>query len=251
MATTHQPGSSMKDLGWMESPGKISGLPSGLEYLAEIDQLLIHQQIEIFEALTNIDTKNRYAVRNTMGQQVYFVHEESDFWMRICCQSERGYLLHIVDNFGQEVIRVERPFKWCAGCCWFANADCCAWEVNVESPPGNIIGRVRQNQSPWKPYFDIIDASGNSVLKIRGPCCACQEICCRSDVEFNVLSADEGSEVGKISKQWGGLVREWMTAADNFGVSFPRDMDAKVKALMLAAAFLVDYMYFEMDYHVS
>ena len=34
-----------------------------------------------------------------------------------------------------------------------------------------------------------------------------------------VLSVDESSMVGKISKQWSGLVREMFTDAENFGVT--------------------------------
>ena len=34
-----------------------------------------------------------------------------------------------------------------------------------------------------------------------------------------VFSKDGQHEVGKISKQWSGLLREYFTDADNFGVS--------------------------------
>ena len=33
-----------------------------------------------------------------------------------------------------------------------------------------------------------------------------------------VLSADGTQPVGKISKQWSGLVKEYFTDADNFGI---------------------------------
>ena len=35
-------------------------------------------------------------------------------------------------------------------------------------------------------------------------------------------------QIGEISKKWTGLGEEMFTDADNFGVSFPKDLDIKV-----------------------
>jgi hypothetical protein len=59
------------------------------------------------------------------------------------------------------------------------------------------------------------------------------------------LSPDGETEVGKISKQWSGLLREAFTDADNFGISFPMDLDVRMKAVLLGAMFLIDFMFFE------
>jgi len=45
--------------------------------------------------------------------------------------------------------------------------------------------------------------------------------------------------VGKISKQWSGLAREIFTDADFFGISFPLDLDVRMKAVLLGATFLI------------
>ncbi len=45
--------------------------------------------------------------------------------------------------------------------------------------------------------------------------------------------------MGSISKQWTGLAREAFTDADNFGISFPMDLDVKIKAVLFGACFLI------------
>ncbi len=50
---------------------------------------------------------------------------------------------------------------------------------------------------------------------------------------------DEVSKIGKISKQWTGLLREAFTDSDNFGIQFPMDLDVKMKAVMIGACFLI------------
>jgi len=87
----------------------------------------------------------------------------------------------------------------------------------------------------------VKDQTGEPVLRIEGPFCPCS--CC-GDVEFKVVSLDD-QEVGMITKQWTGLGKEAFTDADNFGISFPLDLDVKVKATLLGALFLIDFMFFE------
>lgn len=54
-----------------------------------------------------------------------------------------------------------------------------------------------------------------------------------------MLSPDGSTQVGKISKQWTGLAKEAFTDADNFGITFPIDLDVKMKATLLGAVFLI------------
>nr|CAB3264958.1 phospholipid scramblase 1-like [Phallusia mammillata] len=231
---------------WMAMPQAIPGCPPGLEYLTQLDQVLIHQQVELFEALTDIEMKNRYALKNSVGQQCYFAHEESELCMRICCGPQRGFLMHITDNAGREVIRINRPFQCCAGCCWCANADCCALTLSVESPVGNTIGSIRQSQSCWIPHYSIHDANGSEIFTIKGPCCICHGPCCTCDFPFEIFSkGSTETPVGRITKQWSGLVKEMFTDATNFSVTFPLDLDVKMKAVLLGATFLIDMMFFE------
>jgi hypothetical protein len=112
---------------------------------------------------------------------------------------------------------VSREFKCCAGCCWCAGCcDDCSYEVVVESPPGQVIGYVKQrchtiklfisfltliislikflalfflniySGSCWNPYYKVLDENHQQVLKIKGPCCIWDGPCCPCDNEFMV-----------------------------------------------------------------
>ncbi|XP_075860884.1 phospholipid scramblase 1 isoform X2 [Microcebus murinus] len=137
---------------WMPAPPPPLNCPPGLEYLSQINQVLVHQQIELLE----------------------------------------GYVI--------------------------------------------------QDWHPCLPKFTIQNEKREDVLKIIGPCVVCS--CC-ADIDFEIKSLDEQIVVGKISKQWSGFVREAFTDADNFGIQFPLDLDVKMKAVMVGACFLIDFMFFE------
>ncbi|KAF4519482.1 hypothetical protein B566_EDAN010091 [Ephemera danica] len=60
-----------------------------------------------------------------------------------------------------------------------------------------------------------------------------------------VMTPDCTEQVGTITKQWSGFIKESFTDADNFSVTFPKDLDVKMKAVMLGACFFIDFMHFE------
>ncbi|NXN06692.1 PLS1 scramblase, partial [Indicator maculatus] len=222
---------------WMPVPPSIPNCPPGLEYLTQIDQILIHQQIELLEILTGFETNNKYEIKNSLGQRVYFAAEDNDCCTRNCCGPSRPFTLRIIDNLGQEVITLQRPLR-CSSCF----CPCCLQELEVQAPPGNPVGYVVQNWHPCLPKFTIQDERRMDILKISGPCVVCS--CCE-DINFEVKSVDETAAVGRISKQWTGFVKEAFTDADNFGITFPGDLDVKMKAVMIGACFLIDFMFFE------
>uniref|UniRef100_UPI00398ED1B7 phospholipid scramblase 1-like n=1 Tax=Pristiophorus japonicus TaxID=55135 RepID=UPI00398ED1B7 len=227
----------LSDVRMMPMLSSIPNCPPGLEYLAQLDQLLVHQQVELLEALTGFESNNKFQIKNSLGQMVYFAAEENDCCNRNCCGNMRSFDMKIIDGLGQEVISLYRPLR-CAGCC----CPCCLQELEVMAPPGQPIGYIIQNWHPCLPKFTIQNERREPVLKIDGQCCVCS---CMGDVEFRVTNLEETETVGKISKQWTGLLKEVFTDADNFGIQFPMDLDVKMKAVMLGACFLIDFMFFE------
>ncbi|CAG2164454.1 unnamed protein product [Oppiella nova] len=214
---------------WMNVPIGIPNCPPGLEYLTQVDQLLVHQKVELLEAFVGFESANKYSIKNSLGQKVYHAVEDNDCCTRNCCGPIRPFDMKILDNNQQEVIHLYRPLR-CDSCL----CPCLLQQMEVTAPPGNIIGYVTQEWSICVPKFRVEDASG--------PVCT-YGVC--GDIEFQVLSRDGSVAVGKITKQWTGLIREAFTDADHFGISFPMDLDVNIKAVLLGACFLIDFMFFE------
>lgn len=239
---TNQPG--VQGAIWMAMPQQIDGCPPGLEYLTMVDKVKVRQLYEIRELVLDYESKNKYVILNANDEQIYYAFEETGLCERLCCGSNRGFTIHIVDNFKREVLRISRPFKCCGGGCYgiCGGVDCCSFECIIEAPPGNVIGYLKQRGAFCASSFNIVDADNGVVLKTDGPCCCVMWGC--SDVDF-LVTTPNGTEVGAVTKRWGGCVKEAFTDADTFTVSFPMDLEVRAKALLIAGTFLIDFMEFE------
>ncbi|KAJ6669364.1 hypothetical protein lerEdw1_008173 [Lerista edwardsae] len=246
---------------WMPPLPAIPNCPPGLEYLTQIDQLKIEQQLEVLECrflvyffgtdevrakklflysisvITGCETDNKYEIKNAWGQRIFFAAEKNDFCTRNCCGPCRPFTLGIFDNLGQHIIGLIRTLRCCKCCC-----PCCLQEIEVHAPPGIPIGYVKQIWHPCLPAFVLQDEARKDVLKIIGPCVVCS---CGQDVNFDVLSLNEQQFIGRIAKHWSDCMTEYFTDIDNFGIQFPVDLDVKLKAVMLGACFLIDFMFFD------
>ncbi|XP_077536269.1 phospholipid scramblase 2-like [Haemaphysalis longicornis] len=83
--------------------------------------------------------------------------------------------------------------------------------------------------------MDMLDYRGEAVVHVIRPlrCVQCWCFCCLQVRSLN------GVAVGTITKKWSGLVKEYFTDIDNFGVSFPMDLDVNMKATLLATTMLI------------
>ncbi|XP_014440832.1 phospholipid scramblase 1 isoform X3 [Tupaia chinensis] len=222
---------------WMPVPPAHLNCPPGLEYLTLIDTILIHQQVEPLELLTGFETANKYEIRNRLGERIYFAVEYNDCCTRNCCGYSRPFTMKIMDNMRREVIILERPLR-CNSCF----CPCCLQKIEIQAPPGVPIGYISQKWHPYLPKFTIQNEQKEDVMKIIGPCLMCS--CC-GNVDFEIRSLDETTVLGRISKHWSGILKEVFTDTDDFGVYFALDLDVKMKAVMIGACLLIDFMFFE------
>jgi len=230
-----------------DSFGTRSEYPVGLEVLTDLDHLIFKQKVEVLEMSLGVETPNKYSVRDSSGQEIFTVEERMEnnageqFHLGLMCWgAARSFDIGICDQLGNEVIRLYRKMKSLAvsGCCRQG-------DVEVSTPAAgehDVVGHVVKVWRWTRSEFEVKDKSGQNVFIIEGPCCSWA--CC-GDLDFRVLTLDKGNEVGKITKKWTGIGNEFLTDADTFHLTFPKDLDVAVKATLLGAALLIDFAFFE------
>lgn len=81
---------------------------------------------KIIAALTGYETGNRYTIKNSLGQKVYYAIEESECMSKNGCGPLRPFGLRIVDNFNNPVIYLHRPLA--CDSCFFP----CCLQANIK-----------------------------------------------------------------------------------------------------------------------
>ncbi|KTF71975.1 hypothetical protein cypCar_00043716, partial [Cyprinus carpio] len=98
--------------------------------------------------------------------------------------------------------------------------------------------------SMFTPYFEICDSEGISAVRIQGSCCNTR---CLSEQELQQVVSSIGEIIGCIWKRWPGYNEECNMDHEYFGLDVPQGMNLNTKVLLLAAAFLLNHMFFEMS----
>ena len=62
---------------WMQRPPQMPGVPPGLEYLTQVDELQVQQHASLTEALIGWEKNNKYAIYNSANQQIFYAMEET------------------------------------------------------------------------------------------------------------------------------------------------------------------------------
>lgn len=171
----------------------------GLDSLADLDEVLVHQELDLFETVTGLEMSNRYLVSNTAGDVLWAATESSTFCCRLACGPRRRLDLTMrAFQDGVCVLRINRPLH-CQAACF----PCCLQvkivqtflilrlileqfhmqTIEVVSGTGQVLGHVEQLWSLW-PSLLIKDENQEPVFRITGPFWT--YAVCHQDVTFYV-----------------------------------------------------------------
>jgi len=223
--------------------------------LSNINMFIIEQQTHMLEAATQgcCEQENEYKIFSNGGRYMMDAREESGCCCRICLHPNHSLKLHIKTpnsdpHDSSDLFTVIKPFK----CCCAAFCSCCQKEITVLShSKGRLNQQIGYVKQPCcggccRPKLYIYDRPyGNYLGYVAGPCCCLGGFC---DSKFNVHDT-HGYQIGKIErkgvKDLASLGRELFTDSDKFTLSFPLNINHKMKVILFSTLLFIDYLFFE------
>lgn len=184
----------------------------------------VHQRRKFFEL------RNQYELTDETGAPAGSVEQQRQSaiaWLARLGTSFDTMLpttLHVADPDGRDVLVLHKP--------WFT------WKVTVSDAAGRAIGVIGRVLRIGKPVYTLSAPSGAAMGEIRG-----EDWRSRN---FQVLDG-AGTEIGRVTKQWRGLLTEAMTDADTYAVTFDPQASGDQRAMTFAGALTVDLIQKQKD----
>jgi uncharacterized protein YxjI len=197
------------------------------DFFNDVDSYYIQQLREWGEIVFNIETVNRYEILNSKAEKVGFMAEKSGGFithlLRWVLRAHRPMEIEVLNQKQEQVLCFKRPFYW-------------FWsDLSVIDSAGEKIGSIQRKFSIINKFYHLCDSNGKKFATIKSPVWRLWS--------FPVYDLTL-KEIGRVSKNWGGMLQEIFTDADKFHVNFP-SWNEEQKSVLLAAAISIDMDYFE------
>ncbi|XP_028968498.1 phospholipid scramblase 2-like [Galendromus occidentalis] len=209
----------------------------GLEYLTSVDQLNIKNRPLCALLRCSRVPVRAFAVKNLLGQRLFQAKQNGACGSFCCRPSDPDLTLILEDNQRRQVLKMAKPLRCICHC-----FPCCLQVITVTSPEYGVLGSVHHEWSIANPRLSIKNPQEKTQFFIDGPPCTCVE-CQRDDtINFPVMSQNTGEQVGRISRHLTAhpqLSEKTLNPEEDYIVSFGKDLPVAMKAVFLAAVFLL------------
>ena len=214
----------------------------------------VTQTPSVIQTMTGFALPNTYNVfvQTPMGMKYMFrAREYSSCCARCCCEGDSRPLTmevkHIASlaefqsNISKVYLTIDKPCKCSCFCC-------CRPYMDVRHvDTGKFFGRIREPFACCDLVTEVYDCTGNLRYTLNANCCqdglccgaACQKL---MDIQFDILQG--GAVVGRLCKVPADFAEFW-SKADSYSVQFPPMATPEEKMLLIVAALMIDYSFFE------
>jgi uncharacterized protein YxjI len=187
--------------------------------LLDRDLLVVRQKAKV------IELTNQYRLQDADGADVGVIEEVGQSKGRKVLRALTKFdqvmthRLVVRDADGSEVLQITRPRAFVRS------------TVEVADATGALVGRIAQENLIGKIRFALSDADGAPLGALRAENWRAWD--------FQIVDPGE-REVARITKKWGGVLREGFTTADTYVFTIEADVQGPLRVLCFAAAAAVD-----------
>ncbi|KAL3320991.1 hypothetical protein Ciccas_000313 [Cichlidogyrus casuarinus] len=212
-----------------------------LATLGTLDFIMLRQPRSIKAIDSHKKWHNKFQLHINDEAPILFAGEVDKPSSRFLMGANRPFEIDIVDYAQNNCIKVIRPgtmnaVAWCGA----AIRD----QVLVESPKKEKIGTVRQLPGTRRPHLEVLDSGDVKLFEIVRPEKETTKKWIASQ-EFEVRDAQGKAKLSSIIRSFAACAEKRHTDADEFFINFPPNVNRDSKAVLLAATFLLEYMFFE------
>ncbi|XP_015606965.1 phospholipid scramblase 1 [Cephus cinctus] len=215
--------------GWVSTPRSQLSALRGTDFLGSVEQLEIQEIVQLSTLLSKSNPGNQYRVRVPRAETIFLASEVSGEWQRDILGSSRGFTLNLLDPTGELAFTFKKNVSW--GC-----LPCALHKMTVVC--NDTIGSIEQNCTFISSSFTVYDESRKIVCYIYGP--NVFSCCMYKDAQFQIISADSTHQIASVMHHWDHFALDYTLL-----LTVPANMKVKVKALLLGATFLMEYLYFQ------
>lgn len=106
-------------------------------------------------------------------------------------------------------------------------------KVETVNGKGEVVGLYKAKSFSLSGGYHVYDAAGKHVAEVRGKL---------FKAEFTFFAPDGKTEMGKVSRQWGGMMKEMFSSDHTYGVQISPEFadDQKTKMMILGGAVAID-----------
>ncbi len=190
-----------------------------------MSDLLSRNVLVINQKAKLIELTDEYKIRDEEGNDIGFIREEGQSKLkkaaRLLTDLDQFFThrLSVYDRDGAKVVQLVRPRKIMKS------------RVEISAADDRPVGTIVQKNVFGKKRFALEGTSGEMLGAINAENWRAWD--------FRIEDAT-GSEVGRITKKWAGLLKEGFTTADNYVLEISGQVSDDLRLMMLASAAGVD-----------
>jgi len=183
------------------------------------DRYVFNQKMKVIELNTE------FAIRDEEGNEIGMVRQEGQSTLKKALRlvsSLDQFMTHklaVYDATGSKVVELTRPAKV------FKST------VVVNDGQGGAVGKIVQKNMIGKIKFALEDAQGQPLGSINAENWRAWD--------FSIQDPS-GTEVGRITKRWEGILKAAFTVADNYLLEVSGPMSPAMRQVVLASAAGID-----------